>query len=227
LLSEDERTMTEPDASLVVPEPSASLLQHIESSPRSTARPPSAVGADTPSLITIIRAADVTEEYKKTAEGWPLWDSKTHPQKPKGSGKFPFDYNGDYATERVLITRGRATLTPAAGLGPPVSIGNGDAVYFHKGFKCNWKVHEPMLKHYAYYGEDGEPMPEGGGEGITCDKCGVDCFAESYLFTDVDGTDFDICPTCFNSDKAYSGAEHQLEGEPAPAPTKKQKTKKK
>ena len=35
-----------------------------------------------------------------------------HPQKPKGSGKFPFDYNGDYDTERVLITKGKATLTP-------------------------------------------------------------------------------------------------------------------
>lgn len=213
------------------PEPSASFIEHhLGASPRSTVRPPSSAGMDeVPSLITIIRAVDVTAEYKKIAAAWPLWDSKTHPQKPKGSGKFPFDYNGDYATERVLITKGLATLTPAAGLGPPVSIGCGDAVYFHKGFKCNWKVHERMEKHYAYYGEDGEPMPEeGGGEGISCDICGVDCFAESYLFADADGSEVDLCTTCFSKDTAkYAGAEHQLQGEPAPVPSKKQKTKKK
>ena len=39
---------------------------------------------------------------------------KLFPQVPAKSGKFHFDYNGDYATERVLITSGRATLTPDA-----------------------------------------------------------------------------------------------------------------
>jgi hypothetical protein len=36
-------------------------------------------------------------------------------QEPPKSGKFPFNYNGDYATERVLIICGAATLTPDDG----------------------------------------------------------------------------------------------------------------
>ena len=172
-------------------------------------------------LVTIIRAADVSAEFKATASTWPVWDSKTHPQKPKGSGKFPFDYNGDYDTERVLITAGRATLTPDAG-GPQLSIGSGDAVYFHRGFKCMWQVHEPMLKHYAYYGDDNEEMPPP--PGISCDVCGADCFDESYLHTDKDGTELDLCPKCFKKGKSmYAGAELQREGEPVPVPAKKQK----
>jgi hypothetical protein len=39
-------------------------------------------------------------------------------QEPKGSGRFPFNYNGDYATERVLIMQGVATLTPDDGAAP-------------------------------------------------------------------------------------------------------------
>ena len=39
-----------------------------------------------------------------------------------------FDYNGDYDTERVLITKGSATLTPDDG-SDVVKIGAGDSVY--------------------------------------------------------------------------------------------------
>ena len=60
-----------------------------------------------------------------------------------------FDYNGDYDTERVLITKGSATLTPDDG-SDVVKIGAGDSVYFHKGFACMWHVTKPMAKHYAY-----------------------------------------------------------------------------
>ena len=60
-----------------------------------------------------------------------------------------FDYNGDYDTERVLITKGSATLTPDDG-SEVVKIGAGDSVYFHKGFACMWHVTKPMAKHYAY-----------------------------------------------------------------------------
>jgi len=169
-------------------------------------------------LVTIVPAAEVSAEYKATAAQWPVWESKTHPQKPKGSGKFPFDYNGDYDTERVLITSGRATLTPDPSIGgPQINIGAGDAVYFHRGFKCMWQVHEAMTKHYAYYGEDNEEMPPP--PGITCDICGADCFAESYLHEDTD-----LCPKCFKKGKAkYAGAEKQKWGEPAPPPAKKSK----
>ncbi|KAK3275805.1 hypothetical protein CYMTET_9075 [Cymbomonas tetramitiformis] len=178
------------------------------------------------SLVTLIPAAEVSEELQVLAATWPVWDSKTHPQKPKGSGKFSFDYSGDYDTERVLITKGRATLTPVnpAG-GDAICIESGDSVYFHRGFKCNWKVHSPMLKHYAYYGDDGELMPEPE-PGITCDICKAGCFVESYFHTGEDGTELDLCPKCFKKDVGkYSGAEKQKFGEPVPAPAKRQKKK--
>jgi len=162
-------------------------------------------------LITHVPAADVTDEFKTLAKTWPLWESKTHPQKPPKSGKFHFDYNGDYDTERVLITKGSATLTPDDG-SEEVKIGAGDSVYFHKGFACMWHVTTPMAKHYAYCGEDGEELKDeeaGEGEGISCDACGVDCFAESYLCAEED-----ICPECYGKAEASypATAEHQREG---------------
>ena len=166
-----------------------------------------------------------------------------------------FDYNGDYDTERVLITKGSATLTPDDG-SDVVKIGAGDSVYFHKGFACMWHVTKPMAKHYAYvrrrprqtaqlhhtlvpaahthlsrtphtpahthltlppraqYGADGEEMREDDGaeewsEGISCDACKADCFAESYLCGEED-----ICPACYRKpESAYpADAEHQREG---------------
>jgi uncharacterized cupin superfamily protein len=173
------------------------------------------------SLITHTPAAEVTAEYKEIAAAWPVWDSRTHPQKPAKSGKFPFDYNGDYATERILITKGSATLTPTDG-SPQVSISAGDSVFFHCGFACEWEVHKPMLKHYAYYGEDNEEMPAP--PGISCDICSADCWASSYLFIDGEGTELDLCPKCFKKgSKKYSGAEYQCGGEPAPLPQKKKR----
>jgi len=161
-------------------------------------------------LITHVAAADVTDSFKETALTWPLWDSRTHPQTPAKSGKFHFDYNGDYETERVLIMSGKATLSPDDG-SSPITITKGDQVFFHKGFACNWHVTEPMTKHYAYYGEDGEevePNPS-----IACDTCGAECYEESYLTKEEE----DICPDCFKADKKmYAGAEHQKFGEPLP-----------
>ena len=43
---------------------------------------------------------------------------------------------------------------------PEIVIGAGDAVHFHRGFACMWHVTEPMKKNYAYFGDDGEEMPE-------------------------------------------------------------------
>ena len=88
-----------------------------------------------------------------------MWDSKTHPQKPKNSGKFRFDYNGTYASERVLIMSGAATLQPTDGT-EAIEIKEGDAVIFWNGFSCDWTVTKRMTKHYAYYGEDGKPEYE-------------------------------------------------------------------
>ena len=172
-------------------------------------------------LCTVTAAADVPDDFKALATAWPLWDSKTHPQKPRGSGKFRFDYNGTYASERVLIMSGAATLKPTDG-SPSFDIKAGDAVTFWNGFSCDWRVTKRMTKHYAYYSEDGKPEEEYE-TGIACDMCSADCFAESYLFEEMD-----ICPTCFKKDEArFEGAEHQKEGEAVPAeqPQKKRKQK--
>jgi hypothetical protein len=166
-------------------------------------------------LCTVTSAADVPDAFKALAKTWPLWDSKTHLQKPKNSGKFRFDYNGSYHSERVLIMSGAATLKPLDG-SDAITIRAGDQVTFWHGFACNWHVTERMTKHYSYYGEDGNPE---GDElpGIACDACGADCYAESYLFAE----ETDLCPKCFAADAKYEGAEHQREGAPVPAATKK------
>ena len=110
-------------------------------------------------LITHTPASEVDAagEFAATARSWPLWDSSSHPCVPAGSGKFAYDYNGDYDTERVLIASGRATLTPKDG-SAKVVLATGDTVWFHKGFSCDWEVHEPMTKHYAYFDADGAEM---------------------------------------------------------------------
>jgi hypothetical protein len=152
-----------------------------------SAPPPAAKSPSTHPLCTVTPAADVPAEFKALAEGWPLWDSKTHPQKPKNSGKFRFDYNGSYASERVLIMSGAATLKPTDG-SAAIQITAGDAVTFWHGFSCDWTVTQRMTKKYAYYGEDGQPEGEDL-PGVACDVCGADCLAESYLFGETD-----LCP---------------------------------
>jgi len=44
-------------------------------------------------LITHVPAGEVSADFQSAAAAWPLWDSTTHPQKPKKSGKFLFDYS--------------------------------------------------------------------------------------------------------------------------------------
>jgi len=112
-------------------------------------------GLDMAALVTHTPAADVPADFVASAAEWPLWDSDTHPHEPAGSGKFPFNYNGDYATERVLIVSGRATLAPDDG-SEAVTLSAGDSVWFHHGFACQWTVAERMTKRYQYFGADGE-----------------------------------------------------------------------
>ena len=167
--------------------------------------------ASTHPLCTVTEAADVEAEFKELAKSWPSWDSKTHPQKPKNSGKFRFDYNGEYGSERVLITSGAATLKPTDG-SAAIKIKEGDRVIFWNGFSCDWTVTKRMTKLYAYYGEDGKPEgdEEEASEGINCDVCSADCFAESY-FCEALGED--ICPKCYEADTdKYKDAQHQMEG---------------
>ena len=182
-------------------------------------------------LITHVKAAEVEDSYTATALSWPLWESCCHPQvallfpllqslsslphtplhlphqTPAKSGKFHFDYNGDYETERVLIMSGKANLSPDDG-SAKITIATGDQVFFHKGFACNWHVTEPMTKHYAYFGADGEEVVSN--NSITCDICQAECSEESYLTVDEE----DICPDCYKVDKKmYAKAEHQKFGE--------------
>ena len=151
-------------------------------------------------LITITPPSEVTDEYKTEAKAWTKWDSKN-------KKSFPYNYT---AEERVLVLSGSATLTPTDG-SDPLTIGAGDAVTFHKGFKCKWKITKRMKKHYAVFsdvedGDEAEDLPA-----ITCDVCSDGCVEESYF---VKEGELDICPKCYEKDKdKYSGAEHQKGGE--------------
>ena len=165
-------------------------------------------------LITVVPADEVDEEFRAAAQKWDKWDSSTFPE------TFDFSYAEE---EEVLIIKGRATLTPTTG-GDPVVIAAGDKVVFHKGFKCKWLVEEAMEKFYHY------PVPP---PKIACDKCGVECWEESYF---VAATEQDICPTCKKTRdpedrRAWKDAERQKHGEPwvdseDEAPKKKRKTAK-
>jgi hypothetical protein len=103
-------------------------------------------------------------------------------------------------------------LTPEEG--EPIKIGEGDAVTFHKGFKCKWEITKRMKKHYAMFGDIIEDAPA-----ITCDVCDADCVAESYF---VAKEESDICPKCYKkAEETYEGAEHQKNGEKCVEPPKK------
>ena len=175
---------------------------------------PKRKAVDMTSLVTHTSASDVPATFVDPAQDWPLWDSDTQAQTPAGSGKFPFNYNGDYATERVLIVSGRATLAPDDG-SDEVVLAPGDSVYFHHGFACQWTVHERMTKRYEYFDADGKVKRPAA---IACDGCGVDCEPESYL---VNGEE-DVCPKCYTEGE-MTGGEHQKFGEPVPVPAKKAK----
>ena len=154
-------------------------------------------------LITVTPPDNVTDEYKAEAKTWTKWDSKSRK-------KFPYNYT---AEEQVLILEGSAELTPDDG-SPPIVIGKGDQVTFHKGFKCKWKITKRMKKHYTVVqdGDDGDDDEGEATPAITCDICDVDCFEESYF---LDEGEQDICPKCYEQEegKKYAGAEHQKEGE--------------
>ena len=149
-------------------------------------------------LITIVPAAEVPDDFKEAAKAWDKWSSTTYPE------TFPFSYSED---EEVLIIKGSATLTPKGKGGTVVTIGAGDKVIFHKGFKCQWVVTEEMEKYYHYPVEPAK---------IRCDNCGVDCWEESFF---VAKTEQDICPKCKKIARGedrrnWKDAERQKHGEP-------------
>ena len=158
-------------------------------------------------LITITPASEVTDEYKEEAKTWTKWDSKN-------KKSFPYNYTSE---ERILILEGSATITPSDG-SEPLTIEAGNAVTFHKGFKCKWKITKRMKKYYGMFASDSED--EDDPPAITCDVCSKGCVEESYFIKEDES---DICPKCYEKDKVkYAMAEHQKDGEAVP-PKKKQK----
>jgi uncharacterized cupin superfamily protein len=149
-------------------------------------------------LITVTPAANVTEEYKTTAQDdWTTWDSKTRKT-------FPYNYQTE---ERVYVVSGSATLTPMDG-SKEILIGPGDAVTFHVGFHCKWLITKRMKKFYAIFGSEED---NAAAASITCDECQTDCFEESYFVKD---GELDICTSCYGKNKdKYKKVEHQKGGE--------------
>jgi hypothetical protein len=147
-------------------------------------------------LYTYVPAAMVETSFKELASTWPTWESATH-QPPIQDDKVHIKYDGDYGSERVLISSGRATLIPDDG-SPSITVGPGDAVYLHYGFSCTWQILEPIVQIYGYFDKDGVEIAE---NELTCDVCGAECFDESYLFND----EMDICPKCFRVDPTRPG----------------------
>lgn len=68
-------------------------------------------------------------------DDWPIWT--------KGISEFDWCYE---QKETCYIVEGKAIVT--ADNEEPVTIGEGDLVYFPKGMKCVWKIIEPIEKHY-------------------------------------------------------------------------------
>eukprot|EP00966_Prymnesium_polylepis_P190777 4421467-Prymnesium_polylepis.1 len=169
-------------------------------------------------LMRYVPSSEVSAAFRASAKNWPTWDSEEADPPLDPDGCVHFDYNGEYDSERVLVLKGSATLTPDDG-SPPVTITAGDAVHCHFGLSATWKVHEPVVQAYGYFASDGAEIQE---TELTCDVCGEDCFAESYL-----NGDEDICPRCFELDargaEQYEGAQYCINGEPTKVPPKKKK----
>ena len=152
-----------------------------------------------------VRASLVAPRIKTAALGWQLWNSEHE----TADGSIHIDYDGQYASERVLIMSGRATVTPDRGA-PPFEVAPGDALYLFKGFSCTWCIDTaPLVMRYGYFGADGKELKEAV---LTCDVCGCDCSEESYLYDE----EMDICPSCYKLDsesaEQWEDAQHQRFG---------------
>jgi len=116
---------------------------------------------------------EVNATYRASCSEWEVWKSTGHPMSDDNT--FPFDY-ADNFEEHVLMTKGRATLTPNDG-GTPFDVQAGEYVVFHQGFACTWKVHEPTEKFFQYFDKNGNKCAP---TGVACDACGGDCFVASW-----------------------------------------------
>ncbi len=80
-----------------------------------------------------------TEEEKKEAESWPIWE--------KEESEFPWEYS---QKETCLILEGEVTVTNEEG--DEFNFGVGDWVVFPVGMKCKWNIKKGVRKHY-HFGE--------------------------------------------------------------------------
>jgi uncharacterized protein len=78
------------------------------------------------------------EEFKKLdIANWPIWTKEiSH-----------FDWIYEEESEDCYIIEGEVIITTERG---EFHIKSGDFVSFEKGLKCNWKILEPIKKHYNF-----------------------------------------------------------------------------
>jgi taurine dioxygenase len=104
---------------------------------------------------------DAQRLASRAREVWPEWTCDAYPASP--AGRFQescwWEASGreKAAEERCLVTAGRATLWPEGG-GAPIEIRAGEWATFRRGFLCEWVVHEPIAKRYAYFDEAGAEL---------------------------------------------------------------------
>lgn len=70
-------------------------------------------------------------------KSWPVWEKEVS----------EFDWSYD-STEECYLLEGKVAVKTEDGT--EVLFGRGDFVTFPRGLKCQWKVIEPVRKHYNF-----------------------------------------------------------------------------
>jgi uncharacterized cupin superfamily protein len=79
-----------------------------------------------------------TEEEKKLAESWPIWEKEV--------SEFPWKYD---TQETCLILEGEASVSANDG-SESATFSAGDWVVFSPGLECTWRVTSPVKKRYKF-----------------------------------------------------------------------------
>ena len=88
-------------------------------------------------LIRIREKIEESEIEKIGCRNWGTWSKEV--------SEFPWSYNDN---EECLIIEGSATVEAD---GKSYTFTAGDYVQFKKGFKCTWKVTQPIRKYFNLY----------------------------------------------------------------------------
>ena len=122
-----------------VKEPVATAPVEIKSEPEKQSKPQEPVieKKAAPPVKTRPVPKAPTEEEKKVAEKWPVWE--------KEESEFPWEYSDK---ETCLIIEGDVTVTNEEG--EEFNFSSGDYVVFPKGMKCKWKIKKDVRKHYQF-----------------------------------------------------------------------------